>query len=241
MSPRTLLPLGLVALLVTAGLLWATQRDTPSPASYDLAGEPDAGTRTRPGQEPAAAPRTEDPRGRPQGLPRILPPEAAIEDVRDAQSLEGPARTQALAEAYAALGRIAATERILVALQRAVTAEEDVQVRGVVLAALGANRSEANVAWLAARLQAGPAGEDHLGALLALANAGDGVALEVGSLGGLTVRWGALPARDDVLAGLRHVLSVDGGGALREAVPILVRALAMESYAELRKVVEDLR
>lgn len=162
----------------------------------------------------------------PAGVPRILPPDAAIEDVRDALTLEDTAaRAEALRAAGGALGRIAQTPRVLQGLQKYVRTVSDPRVRAVVYAALGANTSGIARAWLAEQLQRETTPAARLGALLGLAHDAEASERTAEVLGGLPYRAGALPARLDVREALGEALAAfaeeAGQAAARDALPVL--------------------
>jgi hypothetical protein len=183
------------------------------------------------------------------GLPRILPPDAAVEDVRDALALKDAAeRSAALGSAYGSIGRIAQQERVLTGIRRYANDVEDAQVRGVTWAALGANHSGTVRAWLAGRLRDGPTTPDRIGALLGLAHDAEKPPRAARSLGGLPHRQGALPERLDVrgaLPALFIALATDGVAkdALRDALAVLETTLveARDFYGEQAEAVAALR
>ncbi len=208
---RSLLLLLLIAALAGGVLLWVSRSETETP---DDAWE----SLDDPLEEGFVAPRKgagEDPEGglpaiaeSPRGLPRILPPEAAIEDMRDALAItKRSEKTTALRSAYESIGRIAQQPRILEGLQRYAVAVEDPLVRGVVYAALGANTSGPSRAWLAERLKDGPTLVDRVGALLGLAYDAGATEAFAAVFGGLPHLAGALPERLDVRDGLAVLLA----------------------------------
>jgi hypothetical protein len=174
---------------------------------------------------PAQAPRKAAPAAPapPSGLPRLLPPDAALEDVRDALALEeASARADALHEATRGLARFAGDERRLAALERLRAAEPDPRVRAVALAALGASRDGVHLAWLALRLGRGPA-PDRLGALIALAEDPKGQPGRAATLGDLPYRYGALPERSDVRSALATLAPALDAATAADALPIVER------------------
>jgi hypothetical protein len=199
----------LLGVLAGGVLVWVSQGETESP---DDTWDPlDEGLgapppRKRSGDEPGeSAPAIA---ASPRGLPRILPPGAAIEDVRDALAVTKRSETVAMLQmAYDSIGRIAQQPRILTGLQRYALAVEDPQVRGAVYAALGANTSGPSRAWLAARLKDGPTLVDRVGALLGLAYDAGATEAYAEVFGGLPHLPGALPERLDVRDGLAVVLA----------------------------------
>ncbi len=224
---RTTLVLLLLALLAGGVLLWLNARSARTPAQDDLLDlfeddtPKDAGAADRP---VASTPAAEV--GTPRGVPRILPPDAAIEDVRDAQALEDiGARRAALAAAYASIGRIAQTERILGGLQRYALDVEDARVRGATYAALGANTSGPSRAWLVERLREERDDVARLGALLGLAYAKAQDARDATALGDLPHRTGALPARVDVRDALPAIVARLDGTVGRDALVVLRASL----------------
>lgn len=243
---RVVLLLLLTALLAGGLLLWLDSREDAT-GGEDLIlsledGGPDEPRPLADQDEPATTPTATAPTA--HGVPRILPPDAAIEDVRDALALtDAEARAGALAAAYASIGRIAAGPRILAGLQRYAVALDDPRVRGVVYAALGANTSGPSHAWLARQLASGPALEDRLGALLGLAYDAQAPAVPVAALGGLPCRRGALPKRVDVREALPALLTALEGAAVRDALPVLEASLAEHGgwYAASRTTIESLR
>ena len=242
---RATLTLLLLA-LVAAGVFMflGAQEDDPAPYEPppDIEGEPPRDTEEPP-ESPAAAVVADDPRG----VPRVLPPDAAIEDVRDALAVTGDeARADALRAAAGAIGRIAATPRIRIALQRQVLTVEDPGVRGVVYVALGASSDGPGRAWLAERLARESAPRARLGALLGLAQDVDAPEDIAHTLGGLPYRAGPLPDRVDVRDALADVLeafgATDARAVARDALPMLQTTLALRGtwYAALRQPILDL-
>ncbi|MDF1701764.1 MAG: hypothetical protein P1V36_11465 [Planctomycetota bacterium] len=243
---RIALLLLLTALLAGGLLLWLDSReDTTGGEDLILSleeGRPDEPRGPADQDEPATTPTATAPTA--HGVPRILPPDAAIEDVRDALALgDADARTAALAAAYGSIGRIAAGPRILAGLQRYAIALDDARVRGVVYAALGTNTSGPSHAWLARQLASGPALEDRLGALLGLAYDAKAPVAVVAALGGLPCRQDALPKRVDVREALPALLTALEGAAVRDALPVLEASLAEHGawYAASREAIERLR
>jgi len=125
--------------------------------------------------EPTAAPDTPDPPSTveapandPNRVPRVLPPDAAIEDIRDALAAEDRIETQ---EAYERFGRLAAsTGRVRTALRKQLAATTDPRVRAIAIAAIGHARDPDNERWLRSILNdKRAAGSDRSSALLALA------------------------------------------------------------------------
>lgn len=241
MSPgtRTTLFLLLLALIAGGVLLALNARGRQVPPADDLLDELDDDTPPRPrtvvSDEATPTPAADTPT--PTGVPRILPPDAAIEDVRDALAMgDDDARAAALRAAYGSMGRIAQAPRILAGLQRHALGIEDARVRGVTYAAIGANTSGTSHAWLATRLTKSPGAEARVGALLGLAYTDEGSERTARSLGGLPHRIGALPKRADVRTALAAWLPTLSGEAARDALPVLRASLAAHDgwYAELR-------
>ena len=225
---RATLLLLLIALLAGGTLLLLQAREGGTPPQDDLLGDLEDEPRGDAPEDdaPAVQPTGDDaPVG--GGVPRILPPDAAIEDVRDALAIqEASGRRDALGEAYAAIGRIAQAERILVGLQRHVLSVADARVRGVTHAALGANASGTSHAWLVARLREDRDDLGRLGALLGLAYAAEAAPRAAPSLGELPYRARVLPARVDVRDALASWLGTLEGAAARDALPVLRASLA---------------
>lgn len=247
MSPGTRTTLFLLLLALVAGgvLLALNARGTQAPPEDDLLdGALDDTPKPAPADdegEVVETPVIANPKT--QGIPRILPPDAAIEDVRDALAIadEGT-RHGALRDIYGSIGRIAQAPRILQGLQRHVLLVEDARVRGVTYAALGANTSGTSHAWLAGELAKGRGLEARVGALLGLAYAKDGDERTARSLGGLPHRIGSLPKRADVRDGLKTLVPLLEGDAARDALPVLRASLTAHAdwYASLGSAVETL-
>lgn len=209
----------LLLLAVGAGgaLVWFSQRAAEEPEDGFLLPVDDA-PRTPPkrAETPDERPVASAPSA--SGLPRILPPDAAVEDIRDALARKEPkAREAALQSTYDSIGRIAQQSRILVALQRYAGDVEDAAVRGVTWAALGANREGSARAWLAGRLSRGPTLQDRVGALLGLAYDPKATPTRARSLGGLPHRRGTLPERLDVRAALASLFVALQGDTPQDA------------------------
>lgn len=235
----------LVAALAAGALWWlGSQGDAPPADDTLLAFDDDepapkeVGTPETPRTVPTAATPSE------RGMPRILPPDAAIEDIRDALALkDAAAREASLRAAYGSIGRIAQAPRILVGLQRHAVTVEDARVRGATYAALGANTSGPSHAWLARKLADGPALEDRIGALLGLAYDANGSERTAAALGGLPHKSDALPKRVDVREALPRVLASLEGDALLDVLPVLEASLEAHDgwFATLAPEVTALR
>ena len=187
-------------------------------------------------------------KNRGRGLPRVLPPDAAVEDVRDALALAGVEREQALAKARASIARLAVQgEKVLNGLRRYVASVEDPVVRGVVTSALGRARDEENLRWLTTRLAKAATSEERIGALIALADPGqdegDAAAIPPGSarstlLGDMPYTYVALPTSRLVLKSGTRFLDTSAGASAKEALPVLSRAIEVSpKWAAL--LVED--
>lgn len=197
---RVLLILGLVA---AAALVFRALEEGRQEGGFELEDGAAPGT---PETGPAPRAETSPPPTGPgktaarDGVPRVLPPDAAIEDVRDALAQKGAARTRDVQAAYAAIARIANEGyEILRGLQRYVSDVEDPVVRGIVLAALGANRDPRNLTWLASRLRFGVSSAERVGAFLGLAYGSSDVKATCNALGGITHPVGPLPTSRTVL------------------------------------------
>lgn len=248
--PRTLL---LGAAVLAAGLgAWLLSRDEPqreprSEEARDLSDPAPRGARTRetppafgrPGPggatvaEPTPLPEAGDP------VPRILPPDAAIEDLRDALALGDDERGPALQSAFDGAARLAAgSETARSTLRRRIDKLGDVRLRGVATAALGTSPTDANQRWLRTALRDGTNDEMRLGALIALARpaASDEGAAAARStlLGSLAYPYG--PLRDDtrLLGAVARFLDSTNGVAMRDALPIVTASVkASAVYATL--------
>ena len=198
--------LALVAVLAGGGLFYLALRDAPE----DLPQEegPEAGGE---GVVPRASdeddmalppqPAEEDmpTQSAPGGVPRILPADAALEDLRDALVARD---TQALEAAVQQIARASSTQRSLIMQQLPRTNGES--VRGVALVALGRSANGIEQAWIADRLGSSIFPAEQLGALLGLCThkreGGARVAIE--RFAGLGVSLQPIANRPQVWAGL---------------------------------------
>jgi len=201
--------------------------------------------------EPAAAAR--------RGIPRVLPPDAAVEDVRDALALEGEERATALRAASAAIGRLAAQGReALKPLSSYAKTVEDPVIRGVVTASLGSERSAANVSALAEAWARGATDAERMGALIALAHPHAASNAASNAASSAEAKSSRGKARSELLAGLPYdyvelapAMSVlkagarflDGAaGALsQDALPVMLRSISNHSEWASLLVVDDTR
>jgi hypothetical protein len=253
--PRSLTALLLLALVALGGLVvlvFSTDADDPAPQgsldhATDDSRESDETDDSADG--PAESVVVTDPGVDAPLVPRVLPPDAAIEDVRDAL-FAGDA--EALTEADARIGRLASLSiASLRSLQRQITMTDDPRVRGVALAALGALGSEASLRFLCGRLRVDAAPEEIIGALLGLFrdrrdDADDASLVEVAalSLGDLRVEVDTLPSDAYVRDAFRRFLdraeTVETTGS--EVAALLIGTIARSpSLAELLADGERLR
>jgi hypothetical protein len=236
-----LLVLGLLA--AAALVLWALE-DGADEDGFALDGGAD--TRRAPQaaepNAPPAPPAANESRAR-DGVPRVLPPDAAIEDVRDALALvDEAARVQALQAAYAAITRLVTDSQVVDGLQHYVLRVEDPIARGVVLAALGASRDGRTLAWLAKRLRDGASSEERTGAFLGLVYASSGEQLRCSNtLGGFTHTFDALPSSGLVLAAMAGWLDQETATTAADAVVPLTHLVANEVDVAALLVVDDKR
>lgn len=231
----------LAALVLAAGLAaWALFQPhedlayAPSADGEDppVDGPPAATGAARPARSPVATPGAAGEQGAEAGVQRLLPADAALEDLRDALALEGDARAAALREAWIATGRIAASRRkVLLELHELIRDESDDVLRGVATSALGATRTDENLRWLETRLAASATFEVRLGALIALARPGASAgrpragALRVNALGGLVCDYAVLPNDSSLDVELGRFLDDMHGERSREVLPILVHSV----------------
>lgn len=199
MAPRPVLAVLGVCLLAVGLLAWSLlgSRDEGSRGGMDdLTGvtgsdAPDVVALDEAAADPAGP--VDAPQERPPVVPRVLPPDAALEDVRDA--LVAVDR-DALAQAYASIGRLAdRSAPSLTALQRQIQRTDDTRVRGVAIVATSRSGSVSSLRFAATRLMQPKRRDvgDVVGAWAALvlgrSTAGaETVTLE--SLGGLDVMVG---------------------------------------------------
>ena len=237
-----LLVLGLLA--AAALVLWALE-DAADEGGFALDGGGDGASRAPRVDEPDAppTPRTTDEGRARDGVPRVLPPDAAIEDVRDALALpDEAARVHALQAAYAAITRLAQDTQVVDGLQRYVLRVEDPLARGVVLAALGASRDGRTLAWLAKRLRDGASSEERTGAFLGLIYAHSGEQLRCSNtLGGLTHTFDALPSSGLVLAAVAGWLDQETATSAADAIVPLTHLVAEDVDVAALLVVDDER
>ena len=164
------------------------------------------------------------------GVPRVLPPDAAIEDVRDALALADAAqRARDVQAAYEAVARVAADPDVIRELQRYVGRVEDPVARGIVLAALGANRHAGNIDWLAQQLLSGKTEEDRLGALLGLAwdeyEEGSELTSTSALLAGIEFPVAPLPELPVALKGTADWLDRAGEKAATDALDVIATSV----------------
>jgi len=187
-------------------------------------------------------------KNRGRGLPRVLPPDAAVEDVRDALALSGVEREQALAKARASISRLSVQgEKVRNGLRRYVESVEDPVVRAVVTSALGRSRDEGNLRWLSTRFAKAATSEERIGALIALADPvqdeDDAAAIPPGSarstlLGDMPYTYVALSTSMLMLKSGARFLDTSDGASAEEALPVLSRAIEVSpKWAAL--LVED--
>lgn len=231
----------LTTLVVAAGLAaWALfqtdedHADPPTDRSDDAAFQDEPSVAADLGTTPGGAPdsaRT-NPGSRAPGVPRLLPADAALEDLRDALALEGDGRAAALAEAWQATGRVVARHgKVRREMHALIESEEDPLLRAVATSALGTDRSDANERWLRVRLGTAAAVEQRVGALVALAHpdadAGrprEGT-VRVAALGGLACAYAALPEGASMRAATVQFLDATDGAEARDTLPVLVLAV----------------
>jgi hypothetical protein len=233
------MPVLLLLVLVAGTGTWLLVRDGGE-------GEPAAPPGGDPPREagPAAPPAGSEPPAPPPALPtgdgpdadpvpRILPPDAALEDIRDALTAEDEAaRGPALQAAFVSTTRVADSRTsILREFHRRIEREEDARVRGVATAAMGSSSAEENRRWLHGMLTSGVAKEDRLGALVALARPTKATRRDAISearapaLGGLAYDYTALPEDEDLLIALASFLDSTESEGTSDALPILLRSV----------------
>lgn len=232
-TARTLwLALGVLGASVLAWMLSADDEEpAPPPAARELSEAAPRGGRTRetPPDLGPPAPAPGDPAGS-DDIPRILPPDAAIEDVRDALALEASERGDTLQAAFAGVVRLAGgPSRAAPLLRRHLDEESDPRVRGIGMAALGVDRSESNRRRLRLLLRDGESNEVRMGALIALARPpGEQRAVARGAesalLGGLRYGYDALPDEPRLLAVVARFLDDVDGVTFRDALPIVMHS-----------------
>ena len=237
-----------IALAVVAGaVLWLllAEGDEPTSLDPDLTGSLD--TPVDPPSEDdmptVVAPPTPQTPGAEPGLPRVLPPDAAVEDFRDALTLTGEARADEMQRAHAAIGRLAKEgPAVIQGLRRYADRVEDETIRGLVFASLGTNRSEAHRQWLRDRFAGAPTKEERVGALIALAQPlpkpkrTDPKPTEATSalLGGLRYRYVPLEAEPRTQRAAALTLSTDDAAEAGATLAILLRTIeAHATWAEL--------
>ncbi len=233
-ASRTLfLALCVVGASVLAWVLYRedAEETAPLPAARELGDEAPRGGRTRE-TPPDIAP---GPTPEPQVLsndvvPRILPPDAAIEDIRDALAITAAERKEPLQLAFINAERLAGgTSRVASLLRRRVADLTDRRVRGVAIAASGIDRSEANTKRLRLLLRDGESNEVRMGALIALARPPSEwneipASAESSLLGGLRYTYAPLPDESRLLAVVGRVLDDVDGVAFRDALPIIMHS-----------------
>ncbi len=239
-----LLILGLVA--ATGLVYWALPTDEDA-AGVDLDGGDSLADGGR--EAPSADEREDADQAAPKrplardGVPRVLPPDAAIEDVRDALALtDADARTRAAQDAYDAIARIANDSTgVAEGLQRYVLRVEDGIARGIVLAALGTNRDAGNLAWLAGRLGGGASSAERQGAFLGLTRGDHTPAAPCGTLAGIKHPLGPLPTSGAVLTSVAGWLDRATAAEASDAIIPLLHAVKLNVDVAALLVVDDKR
>jgi len=213
---------------VATWTLWSGGEDPPAgleatgPLPAPLRGDRTPSTAQEPGRSKPASATPALPTAVADPIPRILPPDAAIEDLRDSLALPPGDRKQPLQRAYRALGHLAQSKAAaLRELRSHLAGLDDPTLRGVVLAALGAERNPLNLRWLAGRLGTAPSSQERLGALIALARGPQQEHARAPSLGGLGYAFGPLPANADVRAACASFMTRGEQERAQEALPIL--------------------
>lgn len=244
----------LLGLLAAAALVWFLVHEEGSDPERD---DPftEAGPARAEGARPAAvgpdsgqAPlrRRSNPWSHAQrtGLPRVLPADAAVEDVRDALARSPEERGDALELARDAMLRLASEgEPIVRGLRTYADAVEDEVVRGIVLASLGTLRTEAHRHWLCEQLENAPTTAERMGALIALAQPRDPrLSKRKGSpgwaeaplLGGLAYYYDAFPPSPAAIKAVAHWLRRGKAAEARAGLPIVLRCVrAYDTWAAL--------
>lgn len=232
MSPRTgrfLLALGLLA---AAALVYWALEDGGGDEGFDLDRDelPREADAAAPVGTPGRAPDTQPPKKAPaavapQGdlVPRVLPPDAAIEDVRDALTLTGSKRTREVQAAYSAIARIADdAPGVRQGLQRYLARVESPVARGIVLAGLGSDRAPANITWLTQRLLAAKTTPERIGALHGLAFGASEYTQTATTLAGIKMPAGSLPTGRDTRTAVAAFLDTKLGPALVDAQAVVL-------------------
>jgi len=262
--PHALLALGLLAVL---GLIaWTLLADAPArtppdrldldpqyhdPLDLELRGDaPAPASRNEAGSVKAAANGTaaggaaaDTPRPPPRDpVPRVLPPDAAIEDLRDALTAPATSRTQAVQAAYEAITRIADDGAgVSKGLRSYVERVERPLTRGIVLAGLGSDRGTTNLGWLTRRLRNAGTDTERLGALLGLAFGKSEFATTSQILAGIKHPIGDLPTDRPTLTALAGFVDRTRGDAAADAAAILVWNVARHVEHAALLVVEGKR
>lgn len=166
---------------------------------------------------------TEPPTNAPgESVPRILPADAALEDVRDA-FVAGD--VEALTRAYEQLIRLSSTRRALIMQELPTT--DGASVRGIALAALGVHGRAADLDWIASRLGASGFPSEQLGALIGLcsykAEATERVAIERWHRLGVPI--GPIAERPRVWENLQRLLDRAPGSSDAELLALVGHAL----------------
>lgn len=155
-------------------------------------------------------------------VPRILPADAALEDVRDAYVAQD---AEALTHAYEQLVRLSSTRRALI--MRELPTTDGASVRGIALAALGRNARPADLDWIAGQLGASTFPSEQLGALIGLCSykteATERVAIERWHRLGIPI--GPVAARPRVWENLRRLLDRTPGTRDAELLALVGHAL----------------
>lgn len=234
-----------LAVLAVAILVMRTMVDQTDDGGFDLEGTSDTQTDETTGRKTADevnTPPAADSTRRGDGVPRVLPPDAAIEDVRDALALEDEGRRErAVQDAFDAITRIVQDPGVVEGLERYVLRVEDPVARGVVLAAIGARRDTATLSWLAERLRDGANVEERIGAFVGLTYAAGRSRGVCRSLSGLRVPFGKLPTRRDVLAAVSTFVDEVTPSDVPDVIPALLYAVEQDVDVAALLVVDGAR
>ena len=162
-------------------------------------------------------------------VPRVLPPDAALEDVRDALFANDP---DLLVEASTSIGRLASqSAQSLVALQRQIDRTDDARIRGVAIVATSRSRSDAALRYASKQLIQTKRREapDIVGSFAALLLAPNAKTKPVAlsQLSDLPVIVGDVDARDHVERAIVFFLdhTSEAGDEAADLVDLWVRAL----------------
>ncbi len=231
--------LGLGLLAAAALVYWALE-DGGGDEGFDLDRDelPREADAAPPGEAPdAQPPKQAPPAPAPEGdlVPRVLPPDAAIEDVRDALTLTGPKRTREVQAAYDAIVRIADdAPGVRQGLQRYLARVESPLARGIVLAGLGSDRAPANITWLSQRLVTATTAPERIGALHGLAFGTSEFAQTSETLAGIKMPVGHLPPGREARKAVGTFLDGKHGAAATDAnAVVLLNVSEQVDYAAL--------